>query len=137
PLAGLASNAVSRFGPVRWADQHGDLIGLLFGGVLAAAIGVIDDHFYLRARWQFLGQMVLALVAIVFGITVDFIANPFGGGILHFEGLVAVGFTVLWVAGMINAINFIDGLDGLSSGIGLIAAITLGVISLTPQVAGG
>ena len=136
-LAALAANAVFRFVPVPSTVQPGDLIGLLFGGVLAAAFGVIDDYFDLRARWQFLGQIVLALVAIVFGITVDFIANPFGGGILHFEGLVAVGFTVLWVAGMINAINFIDGLDGLSSGIGLIAAITLGVISLTPQVAGG
>jgi UDP-GlcNAc:undecaprenyl-phosphate GlcNAc-1-phosphate transferase len=49
-------------------------------------------------------------------------------------GPYAVGFTVLWIAGMINSINFIDGLDGLSSGIGLIAAVTLGVISLTPQV---
>jgi len=136
-LAALAANAVFRFVPVPLTVEPGDLIGLLFGGVLAAVIGAIDDYFDLRARWQFLGQIVLALVAIVFGVTVDFIANPFGGGLLHFEGLVAVGFTILWVAGMINSINFIDGLDGLSSGIGLIAAVTLGVISLTPQVAGG
>src|SRR5439155_13818773 len=47
----------------------------------------------------------------------------------------AVGFTVLWIVGMINSINFIDGLDGLSSGVTLIAALTLGTISLTNTVA--
>jgi UDP-GlcNAc:undecaprenyl-phosphate GlcNAc-1-phosphate transferase len=133
-LGALALNGVLKVVPVPSTVQPTDLIGLLLGGCLAAAFGVIDDYFDLRARWQFLGQIVLALVAILFGITVDFIANPFGGGVLHFDGLVAVGFTILWVAGMINSINFIDGLDGLSSGIGLIAAVTLGVISLTTQV---
>jgi len=46
----------------------------------------------------------------------------------------AVGFSMLWIVGMINSINFIDGLDGLSSGIALIAATTLGLISLTTAV---
>ena len=50
------------------------------------------------------------------GITVDFIQNPFGPASIDFDGRVAVGFTVLWIVGMINSINFIDGLDGLSSG---------------------
>src|SRR6185369_13670664 len=65
-------------------------------------------------------------------------ANPLGSGTAGKSELVrlvtpiAVAFSVLWIAGMINSINFIDGLDGLSSGIGLIAAVTLGVISLTP-----
>ena len=136
-LAALGLNAMFRFVPVPSSVQPTDLIGLLLGGALAAAFGVIDDYFDLRARWQFLGQIVLALVAIAFGITVDFIANPIGGGQLRFDGPFMVGFTILWVAGMINSINFIDGLDGLSSGIGLIAAVTLGLISLTTQVGGG
>jgi UDP-GlcNAc:undecaprenyl-phosphate GlcNAc-1-phosphate transferase len=111
-----------------------DLLGLLLGGALAAAFGVIDDALDLRARWQFGGQFGLALFAIFCGFVVDFINNPFGPGIVHFAGPFALGFTVLWIAGMINSINFIDGLDGLSSGIGLIAALTLGIISLTTQV---
>src|SRR5205085_4948476 len=129
-LGALALNAMFRFVPVPASVQPTDLIGLLLGGVLAAGFGVIDDYFDLRARWQFLGQLGLALVAIVFGLTVDFIANPVGAGVLHFDGLIAFAFTIVWIAGMINAINFIDGLDGLSSGIGTIAAITLGTISL-------
>ena len=122
--------------PVPASIQSTDLVGLLLGGILAAAFGVVDDYFDLKARWQFLGQLGLALLAIVSGITVDFIANPFvAGRIIPFDGFVKYAFTILWIAGMINAINFIDGLDGLSSGIGLIAALTLGIISLTTQVA--
>lgn len=134
-LLALVLNTLFRAVPVPSTVQPTDLAGLLAGGILAAAFGVADDYFDLRARWQFLGQLGLALFAIVFGITVDFIANPFGSGVIRFEGIVAIAFTILWVAGMINAINFIDGLDGLSSGIGLIAALTLGAISLTTQIA--
>ena len=51
-------------------------------------------------------------------------------GNILLEGPFAIGFTMVWIIGMINSINFIDGLDGLSSGIALIAALTLGLISL-------
>jgi UDP-GlcNAc:undecaprenyl-phosphate GlcNAc-1-phosphate transferase len=117
-----------------------DVIALLGGGALAAFLGALDDYFDLRARWQFLAQLVLALVVVALGIGVDVIANPFGPGVIRLEGVFEVGFTVLWVLGMINSMNFIDGLDGLSSGVSIIAAVALGLISLTvaidqPQVA--
>jgi UDP-GlcNAc:undecaprenyl-phosphate/decaprenyl-phosphate GlcNAc-1-phosphate transferase len=130
----LVVNAIAPFMTIPSSIEAPDLLGLLLGGALAAAFGVVDDALDLRARWQFGGQLGLALLAIAAGFVVDFINNPFGSGIVHFSGPFAVGFTVLWIAGMINSINFIDGLDGLSSGIGLIAAVTLGVISLSTQV---
>lgn len=114
--------------------SDGDLIALFLGGALAAAIGAIDDLFDLRARWQLVGQLVLAGVAIALGIGVEVIANPFGSGVIRFSPLFSVGFTTFWIVGMINSINWIDGLDGLSSGVALIAAVTLGVISLTTQI---
>jgi UDP-GlcNAc:undecaprenyl-phosphate/decaprenyl-phosphate GlcNAc-1-phosphate transferase len=110
-----------------------DLVALLLGGALATAFGVVDDYFDLRARWQFAGQLGLAAFAISLGILVEFVSNPFRPGVIGL-GPFAIGFTVLWIAGMINSINFIDGLDGLSSGVALIAAITLGTVSLTQQV---
>lgn len=111
-----------------------DMLALFVGGLAAVVIGAIDDLLDLRARWQLLGQIVLALVAVALGIGIDIIANPFGAGVIRFNEAFSVGFTVFWIVGMINSINWIDGLDGLSTGVGLIAAVTLGVISLTTQV---
>lgn len=113
-------------------------IALLLGGAaLAALFGFIDDRWQIRARWQLLAQLLLAAVAIGLGASITSIDNPleFLGGAfdvdtLVFAGPVAMLVTTLWVVGMINSINFIDGLDGLSTGVSLIAAMTLGIISL-------
>jgi UDP-GlcNAc:undecaprenyl-phosphate GlcNAc-1-phosphate transferase len=114
--------------------EPSDVAALLIGGAAAAALGAVDDLFDLRARWQLLGQIVLALGAVAAGVVIDSVANPLGGANLRFEGLVAAGLTIFWIVGMINSINWIDGLDGLSSGVSFIAAATLGIISLTTQV---
>ena len=109
-------------------------IALLLGGALAAALGAVDDWFDLRARWQLVGQLALAVAAVALGIVIGFINNPFAGGVIRFEGPFAAGFAIFWIIGMMNSINWIDGLDGLSSGVAFIAAVTLGLISLTTQV---
>jgi UDP-GlcNAc:undecaprenyl-phosphate/decaprenyl-phosphate GlcNAc-1-phosphate transferase len=131
----LTLNAIAPFMFIPTSVDARNIVGLLLGGALAAAFGVIDDSLDLRARWQFAGQLALAIFAILTGFVVEFINNPVGPGLVRFVGPFAFAFSILWIAGMINSINFIDGLDGLSSGIGLIAAITLGLISLTTQVA--
>lgn len=113
-------------------------IALFLGGAaLAALFGFIDDRWQIRARWQLLAQVLLAAVAIGLGASITSIDNPleFLGGAfdvdtLVFAGPVAMLVTTLWIVGMINSINFIDGLDGLSTGVSLIAAMTLGIISL-------
>ncbi len=113
-------------------DLEGREIGaLLLGAGLAVVLGLLDDRFDLRARWQLGGQVVLALIPVGLGITVGAIANPFGPGMIRLEGIWGAVFVVAWTVGMINSINFIDGLDGLSSGVALIAALTLGIISVT------
>ncbi len=111
-----------------------DLLALLLGGALAAALGAIDDLLDLRARWQILGQVGLATGAVALGIGVEFVNNPFGAGVIAFPALAAAAFTIFWIVGMINSINWIDGLDGLSSGVAIIAAVTLGLISLSTRV---
>ena len=118
---------------VRVTIPANELAALLLGGAAAAALGGIDDFLDLRARWQLIGQIALALFAVGAGIVIDYINDPFGPGIIRFGSPFAAGFTIFWIVGMINSINFIDGLDGLSSGIGLIAAVTLGTISLATQ----
>jgi UDP-GlcNAc:undecaprenyl-phosphate GlcNAc-1-phosphate transferase len=134
-VAVLVVNDQLRLVVVPFTIDPQQLTGLLVGGAVATAIGFLDDYFQLRARWQLLGQVALAALAIGAGITVTYLNNPFGPGNIILQGPYAIGFTMLWIVGMINSINFIDGLDGLSSGIALIAAITLGLISLTASVA--
>jgi UDP-GlcNAc:undecaprenyl-phosphate GlcNAc-1-phosphate transferase len=134
-VGGIWLNAQTGEVPVPRGLDPVELAALFAGGVLATILGVLDDTFQLRARWQLMGQLLLALVAVGAGIVVANINNPFGPGSLALVGPFAIGFTMLWIVGMINSINFIDGLDGLSSGIALIAAATLGLISLTTTVA--
>ena len=122
-----------------WVDRPDGVSGLemtalLLGGALAVGIGLLDDLFQLRARYQLLGQIALAVFALAFGIQVRVINVPvISDGTLQLTGgltALAVLATLIWIVGMLNSINFIDGLDGLSTGIALIAAITLGTISL-------
>ncbi|MGC8634326.1 MAG: glycosyltransferase family 4 protein [Candidatus Limnocylindrales bacterium] len=114
-----------------YRPQAAQVAALFAGAAVAAVLGFVDDRFDLRARWQFLGQLVLAAIALASGMRIGFINNPLGGETITFGVVTGIVLTVFWIVGMINSINFIDGLDGLSSGIAMIAALTLGGISFT------
>ena len=126
----VADATIGLWGPLD-ALVRSEILALLLGGAAAMLVGTLDDQFDLRARWQFGGQVLVALVPVALGITVGAIANPFGPGAIRLEGIWGALFVVIWIVGMTNSINFIDGLDGLSSGIALIAAVTLAIISVT------
>jgi UDP-GlcNAc:undecaprenyl-phosphate/decaprenyl-phosphate GlcNAc-1-phosphate transferase len=130
----LALNGALSLVPVPATFKPSGVVALLVGGAVAAALGAADDLFDLRARWQLAGQLALAAGAVALGIVISVVNNPFGGGVIPFGGAFAAGFAIFWIVGMMNSINWIDGLDGLSTGIALIAAVTLGLISLTTQV---
>ncbi|MGZ6260898.1 MAG: hypothetical protein ACXWN5_08620, partial [Candidatus Limnocylindrales bacterium] len=87
-----------------------ELLGVFLGGAAAAGFGFLDDRYQLRARWQLVIQVGLALGAIAAGLTIDFINNPVGRGVIAFSAPFAAAFTIFWVVGMINSINWIDGL---------------------------
>jgi UDP-GlcNAc:undecaprenyl-phosphate GlcNAc-1-phosphate transferase len=125
------------FGAFTFRVDGNELTAVFGGAVLAATLGYLDDRWQIRARWQFIFQVTLAVFAIVLGVTITVVSNPiefmggaFGDDALRFAGVGAALVTTVWVVGMINSINFIDGLDGLSTGVALIAAVTLGIISL-------
>lgn len=125
------------FRPFSWRLlSQRDLLVVFGGASLAAIFGFIDDRWQIRARWQFLFQIALAIFAIWLGLSIIEINNPLdfvgilGTDTLTFAGVGAGIITALWIVGMINSINFIDGLDGLSAGVALIAALTLGFVSL-------
>ena len=102
--------------------------------LLGMAIGLADDFLELRARWQFLGQVLVAAVIVLAGIRIDFVSDPLSDRLIELSFPVAIAFTMLWIVGMNNALNFIDGLDGLAAGVAAIAALTLGGLALLPQI---
>ena len=105
-----------------------------FAALLGMVVGLIDDVLELRARWQFLGLMVVAAVIVAAGIHIDFVNDPLSDRVVTLAVPVAVAFTMFWIVGMNVALNFIDGLDGLAAGVAAIAALTLGGLALLPQV---
>jgi len=107
------------------------VIGLYVGGILIAAIGVFDDIKGANAVQKLIVQVGVAVLMFFLDYRIDAISDPFGDGAIVL-GTFALPVTVLWFVGVINAVNLIDGLDGLASGIGLISVtvlFALGVMS--------
>jgi len=104
-------------------------VGLLAAATLILCLGIYDDIHHARPRVKVLVQMIAALILCWVGIRIDRIGNPFGGGMIEF-GWLAWPLTVFWVIAITNAINLIDGMDGLGPGVGLFVAGTMFLISL-------
>jgi UDP-GlcNAc:undecaprenyl-phosphate GlcNAc-1-phosphate transferase len=105
------------------------LLGLVLGATVIVFLGVWDDVRGLSPRLKLAGQILAALTLIPFGIHVEFVTNPFGG--IIYLGLWGVPLTVFWLVAVTNAVNLIDGLDGLASGTALIASLTLAAVAYT------
>ncbi len=106
------------------------LLGLLLGGGLVAAMGLVDDRFHLPARFKFAAQLLAAALLPLFLVKITVVSNPLGRGWLVPPGWLAWGLTALWVVAITNAINLIDGVDGLAGGVSAIACIALAVVAL-------
>ena len=105
------------------------LIGLMVGGTIVVAIGIIDDYCDLPAKVKLLGQIVAAAVLVIaFDVRIDFITDPLGD-FIYLEWF-AIPATIFWVVGLTNTVNLIDGLDGLAAGVSSIAAITIFLVAM-------
>ena len=110
------------------------LVGLLFGSLLIVGVGVWDDVIQMRARNKLVAQIVVASISMLYSFVIPGINNPFdhnpGTNWIDFPLWAGVPITLLWYVGMMNAINFLDGLDGLLSGVAAISSIFLFVIAV-------
>ncbi len=105
------------------------LIGLMVGGTIIVAIGIVDDYCDLPAKVKLLGQILAAVVLVVgFDVRIDFITDPLGD-FIYLE-LFAIPATIFWIVGLTNTVNLIDGLDGLAAGVSSIAAITIFLVAM-------
>ncbi|MCG0314355.1 MAG: undecaprenyl/decaprenyl-phosphate alpha-N-acetylglucosaminyl 1-phosphate transferase, partial [Calditerricola sp.] len=103
--------------------------GIFLGGSIIALVGALDDRFQLSPKAKLLGQLVAALVVVAFGLRVTFINLPFDEG-FSIGWLLSIPVTMVWIVAVTNAVNLIDGLDGLAAGVSAIATATLLVVSL-------
>lgn len=104
-----------------------DLMTILVGGGTLVLLGMLDDIYRLNALVKLIVQVIVALFAVSQGVTINFIG--FGGNYISF-GMWSVPITVFWIVGLTNAVNFIDGLDGLACGVSVISSISLFLVML-------
>ena len=114
-----------------FSEFNFQVIGIILGGTLLLISGMIDDIKPLKPLQKLAVQVLAALVLVAFGVVINGITIPF---ISQEEtlsiGAVGIPLTVFWVVGITNAVNLIDGLDGLASGLGVIFSLTLFAISM-------
>ena len=108
------------------------LQGILLGASIIVVLGVVDDMSPLRAYFKFCVQIFAALVAVFHGVVIQTLSNPnvFAESPYWDLGWLSIPITVLWIVGITNAVNLIDGLDGLACGVSTISAISMLVIAL-------
>ena len=108
------------------------VLGLLVGSVIIAVMGGVDDIVSLNPWVKLAGQIVAALVAIRCGLVFDVISNPniFAEETYIEIGWLSIPLTMLWIVGCTNAVNLIDGLDGLAVGVSAISSMTMLIVSL-------
>lgn len=105
-------------------------LAIVIGGFFVVAIGVIDDMVELSPTGKFVGQLVGAVIAIYFGLKIQYITIPFLNDVV-FIGWLGIPLTLVWIIAVTNAVNLIDGLDGLAAGVSAIAALSLFAVSLS------
>ena len=109
----------------------GFLLPLLLGGIVLFLVGLWDDLWHLSVGSKLIGQTVASLVPILWGIRFEHLTLP--GGSLMDLGYGAFPLTLCWILFVTNAWNLIDGLDGLASGLAIIAAGTFAVLFLVKE----
>ena len=125
-FAALATNDLNAIGSLRPNRAP----AILAGAALLVVVGVIDDVRGMPALVKLFWQVVAAVLAFALGLSLDRLNLPWG--IVHL-GWLALPLTVAWIVLIINAINLIDGLDGLAAGVVLTA---LGAFALLSASAG-
>ena len=123
-LGGLAIFISFSIGIIIMQPAGDDTWPIMIGALIIVLTGALDDRFQLSPSKKLFGQLIAAFIVIIWGgVQVEFINLPFGGK-LEF-GYFSIPLTLIWIVGITNAINLIDGLDGLAAGVSTIAIFTI------------
>ena len=109
------------------------LKSILLGAIVIVILGVFDDRKALGAKLKLVVQLIAAAIVVFYGdLRIDRLTNPFGSSLYSYWdfGVFSYPITIIWIVAITNAVNFIDGLDGLACGVSCISSLNLLVIAL-------
>ncbi|MFD1036811.1 glycosyltransferase family 4 protein [Virgibacillus byunsanensis] len=127
-LGGLAIFLGVFLGALYLQPSHPHLPEIMLGAIVILITGALDDRYTIRPVVKLSGQLIAASFLISSGLIIERITLPIIG--MVDLGFVSVLVTVLWVVGITNAINLIDGLDGLATGVTTIALTSIFIMSI-------
>lgn len=109
-----------------------EMWGILLGALVIVVLGIVDDIKALPAAPKFVVQIIAAAIPVFMGTQIHFVSIPIIGNAanLVFNDIFSYAFSILWIVGVTNAVNLIDGLDGLAAGVSTIASISIFFIAL-------
>lgn len=131
-IGGLAIFAAFVIAVIIFGDLSRELIAMLLGSLIIVVMGLLDDKLDLPAKVKFLFQIIAAAIPVTQGCVIEYISHPltFLGNDYLSLGVLAIPVTIVWIVALTNAVNFIDGLDGLSVGVCSISCLSMGIIAM-------
>jgi UDP-GlcNAc:undecaprenyl-phosphate/decaprenyl-phosphate GlcNAc-1-phosphate transferase len=108
----------------------GEMRGIVLGAAVACVVGAIDDFRGLEPLPKLAGQIAAAAIPCAFGVWIDHFTFPFLG-VADLPSGVGVPLTIVWIVAVMNMVNFLDGMDGLASGVCAIAGLTFATLALS------
>jgi UDP-GlcNAc:undecaprenyl-phosphate/decaprenyl-phosphate GlcNAc-1-phosphate transferase len=120
---------VSRLVPIPTQDPNEmrRFWGLVIGGAAMFGLGLVDDRHELPAWAEYLGYALSAIVAVASLLILERLNNPLTDRMIVLPALLYVPLTIFWITGMIVTVNWLDGLDGLATGVAAILALILAI----------
>lgn len=104
--------------------------GMFAGLLIILVMGILDDIFTLNAKIKFIFQLAAAIIVVATGTVIQGITNPFIKETIQLSSYIAYPLTLIWIVGVTNAINLMDGLDGLAAGVSTISSLSLFIVAI-------
>lgn len=131
-ISAIAAFLITLFGFSDLSLSERQLTGVLaivVCSLLIVGVGMIDDRLGMAAKTKLVAQIGLALILIGAGVRIDFFSLPMLDRVFYLKEWEAIGLSLLWIVGVTNAVNLLDGLDGLVSGVACGSAFILAIVA--------
>jgi UDP-GlcNAc:undecaprenyl-phosphate GlcNAc-1-phosphate transferase len=129
-LGGLAIFLGILVPSLAFLSLDGEMRGIVLGAAVACVVGAVDDFRGLDPLPKLAGQVAAACIPLAFGVWIDHFTFPFLG-VVDLPAWVGMPLTVVWIVAVMNMVNFLDGMDGLASGVCAIAGLTFAILALS------